>query len=351
MNTIKQLTLSFAVGLLIMGSSCSSKKEAKTGTQQVEKKQAVAVKTMIVKQEVITRYVDFTVSLIPFDEVNLAPSAPGRIEKINVEIGNNVAKGQIVALMDRTNLEQARINLMKLEMDFRRLDTLKKTNSIADQQYDQMKSAVDLARNSYQYLQENTQLRAPFSGIVSGKYFEDGEIYSGSPVASVGKPAIISIIQINQLKALVSISANYYPFVKEGMKTDVTCDLYPDLNFKGEILKIYPTIDNTTKTFTAEVKIQNSNLKLRPGMFSKIQLNLGKGNAVLVPNIALVKQTGTNDMYVFVNKDNIAVKTHVKTGRMFDDKIEILDGITEGNEIVVVGQNKLENQTPLEIKK
>ncbi|HNW53075.1 MAG TPA: efflux transporter periplasmic adaptor subunit, partial [Bacteroidales bacterium] len=108
--------------------------------------------------------------------------------------------------------------------------------------------------------------------------------------------------------------------------------------------------DNATKTFTAEVKIQNSNLKLRPGMFSKIQLNLGKGNAVLVPNIALVKQTGTNDMYVFVNKDNVAVKTLVKTGRMFDDKIEIVDGITEGNEIVVVGQNKLENKSPLQVK-
>ena len=122
------------------------------------------------------------------------------------------------------------------------------------------------------------------------------------------------------------------------------------MSFKGEIFKIYPTIDNATKTFTAEVKIQNSNLKLRPGMFSKIQLNLGKGNAVLVPNIALVKQTGTNDMYVFVNKDNVAVKTLVKTGRMFDDKIEITDGITEGNEIVIVGQNKLENKTPLQIK-
>ncbi len=350
MNTIKQLTLSLAAGLLIMGSSCSSKKEANADTKQADTIQSVAVKTMIVKQEVISRYVDFTVSLIPFEEVNLAPSAPGRIEKINVEIGNNVTKGQIVALMDRTNLEQARINLTKLELDFRRLDTLKKTNSIADQQYDQMKSAVDLARNSYQYLQENTQLRAPFSGVVSGKYFEDGEIYSGSPVAAVGKPAIISIIQINQLKALVSISSNYYTLVKEGMKTDVTCDLYPDLSFKGEIFKIYPTIDNATKTFTAEIKIQNSNLKLRPGMFSKIQLDLGKGNAVLVPNIALVKQTGTNDMYVFVNKDNKAVKTLVKTGRMFDDKIEILDGITEGNEIVVVGQNKLENQTSLEIK-
>ena len=91
-------------------------------------------------------------------------------------------------------------------------------------------------------------------------------------------------------------------------------------------------------------------MKLRPGMFSKIMLNLGKGNAILVPNIAIIKQTGTNNMYIFVNKNNVAVKKLVKTGRMFDDKIEIMEGLANGDEIIVVGQNKLENQTPIDIK-
>lgn len=350
MNKVKFLTAAVAVGLLITGSSCSSKKAGGSETGKSEIKLAVPVKTMVVGQEMLMRYIDFTASLIPFEEVHLAPSAPGRIEKINVEIGSNISKGQVVALMDRTNLEQAHINLMKLETDFKRLDTLKKTHSIADQQYDQIKSAYDIANNSYQFLLENTQLKAPFSGVVSGKYFEDGEIYSGAPVPSVGKPAILSIIQINQLKALINVSANYYPQVTPGMQADVQCDIYPGLTFTGEIYRIYPTIDNSTKTFTVEVKIQNGDLKLRPGMFAKIRLNLGKGQAILVPNIAMVKQTGTNDMYVFVNKNNVAVKTPVKAGRMFDDRIEILDGITDGDEIIVVGQNKLENQTPITIK-
>jgi RND family efflux transporter MFP subunit len=218
---------------------------------------------------------------------------------------------------------------------------LKKTNSISDQQYDQVKSAYDIAKTSFQFLQENTQLKAPFSGVVSGKYFEDGEIYSGSPVATVGKPALVSIVQISQLKALIGISASYFPLITTGMKAEVKSEIYPDLTFDGEIYNIYPTIDNATKTFTVEVKIQNGNLKLRPGMFSKIRLTLGKGNAILVPSIALVKQTGTNDMYLFVNKNNIAQKTLVKTGRMIDDKIEILEGITEGDEIIVAEGHQL----------
>lgn len=351
MNLIKSSTLIIIAGMITIGTSCSSKQETNSDTTQSDTIKSVPVKTAVVKQELITRNIEFTATLIPFEEVHLAPAAPGRIEKINVEIGNNVSSGQIVAIMDRTNLEQARINLMKLETDYKRLDTLKKTGSIAEQQYDQIKSAYDIAKNSYEFLQENTQLKAPFSGVVSGKYFEDGEIYSGAPIPSVGKSAILSIVQINQLKALIGISSTYYPQVTKGMKAKIQSEIYPDLVFNGEIFNIYPTIDQATKTFTVEVKIQNDKLKLRPGMFSKIQLDLGEGKAILVPNIALIKQTGTNGMYIFVNKNNIAIKTPVKTGRMIDDKIEILQGLNEGDEVVVVGQNKLEDQSHLSIIK
>jgi RND family efflux transporter MFP subunit len=351
MNKIKISIITVMAGILAITTSCSSKTEVIEDNLATETKQSVPVKTLIIKPESIAKTIDFTASLTPFEEVHLAPSTPGRIEKINVEIGDNVNKGQVIAMMDRTNLEQARINLMKLETDYNRLDTLKKTKSIADQQYDQMKSAYEIALSSYQFLLENTQLKAPFNGVISGKYFEDGEIYSGAPVATVGKPAIISIVQINQLKALIGISASYFPYIKLGMKADINSEIYPDLLFEGEIFRIYPTIDNTTKTFTVEVKIQNQNLKLRPGMFSKVKLDLGKGKAILVPTLALIKQTGTNDMYLFVNKDSVAIKQPIKIGRVIDDKTEIIEGINEGDEIVIVGQNKLENQTPINIIK
>jgi membrane fusion protein, multidrug efflux system len=350
MNSIKILNLSLAAGLLIIGTSCAPKKESKAEAAQPAAPVAVAVKSMTAKTEPITRYIDYTASLIAFEEVHLAPASPGRIEKINVEIGSNVSKGQVVALMDRTNLEQAHINLMKLETDFNRLDALKKTNSIADQQYDQIRSAYEVAKTSYQFLLDNTQLKVPFSGIISGKYFEDGEIYSGAPVVTVGKPAIVSVIQINQLKALIGISSNYYPQVKTGMKAEITSELYPGESFAGEIYRIYPTIDNATKTFTVEVKIPNPGLRLRPGMFSKIRLNLGQGDAILIPNIAILKQTGTNDMYVFLNRNNVAVKTPVTTGRMVDDRIEITTGIKDNDEVIILGQNKLEDKMQVIIK-
>ncbi len=350
MNSMKILTLSVAAGILALGTACTSKDAKSTVPEVSTPDPAVPVKTMVATKTAITRTIDYTSTLIPFEEVHLAPSTPGRIEKINVEISDRVKKDQVVALMDRTNLEQARINMMTLETNFRRLDTLKKTNSIADQQYDQVKSAYEVAKTSYQFLLQNTQIRAPFSGVISGKYFEDGEIYSGAPVPAIGKAAIVSIVQIDKLKALLGISASYFPQITLGMKAEINSEIYPDMYLTGEIYRIYPTIDNATKTFTVEVKIPNGNLKLRPGMFSKIRLDLGKGEAILVPSIAIIKQTGTNDMYVFINKNNTALKRLVKTGQMIDDKIEITEGVNEGDEVVVVGQNKLEDQKALLIK-
>jgi RND family efflux transporter MFP subunit len=335
---------------MVSNSACSSKKNDAT-VETTDSIRVETVKTMVIGEQNISREIDYTSTLSAFEEVHMAPASPGRIEKINVEISDRVNQGQVLVQMDRTQLQQAKINMINLEADFKRLDTLKKTKSIADQQYDQLKARYDIAKSNYEFLLENTQLKAPFSGIISGKYFEDGEIYSGAPVASVGKPAVISLIQINNLTAQVSVSSSYFPSVKLGMKADVVSDLYPNKTFKGEVYRIYPTIDNATKTFVVEIKVQNSDLKLRPGMFAKLRLNFGQGAAVLVPSIAIIKQTGTNNMYAFVNQNNKAIKKQIKTGRIIDDKTEILVGVKAGEELIVVGQNKLENQVAIKIIK
>jgi RND family efflux transporter MFP subunit len=350
MRTIKLINLLVAIGFIVFATSCNSGKENDTQTKGTKQTQSVPVKTMAANSEVINKSISYTASLIPFEEIYLAPAAPGKIEKIYVEIGDRVSKGQIIATMDRTNLESARINIANLKTNFERLEELKKTNTVAQQQYDEVKAAYESAKVSYQFLLDNTELKVPFNGVISGKYFENGENFSGAPNTRAGKSALVTIVQINKLKALIGVSASYFPQIKKCMKVNISCDIYPNQTFEGEVYNIYPTIDDATKTFTVEVKINNPDLKLRPGMFATIQLNLGEGKATLVPTIALVKQTGTNDMYLFVNKNNIAIKQPVVTGRLFDDKTEIIKGISEGDEIVVAGQNKLKNQDAIVVK-
>ena len=344
------ILLLFVIIMIVSNTGCTSNKSNKQVLIADTLKTEI-VKTIKIEKVQISRTIDYTSTLTAFKEVHLGPSSPGRIEKINVEVSNRVIQGQVLVQMDRTQLQQAKINMMSLETDFNRLEELKKTESIADQQYDQLKARYEIAKSSYEFLLENTQLKAPFNGIISGKYFEDGEIYSGSPVPLIGKPAILSIVQINSLKAQVNISSTYFPLVALGMKAYIISDLYPDKPFKGEIFRIYPTIDNSSKTFVVEIKIQNDNLKLRPGMFAKVRINFGEGSALLVPSIALIKQTGTNDMYVYINENNIAIKKLVKIGSIINDKTEIIEGLSIGDELIVVGQNKLENKTPIKISK
>ena len=350
MKTLRFLTMYLLTLVLVVTTSCTTKQEKNTAKPSKEMIKPVTVSTEILKKTMITRKNTYTATLLPFREVNLAPASPGKIEKINVDISDRVRKGQVLVFMDRTNLEQAKINLMNLETNFRRIDTLKKTNSIAEQQYDQAKTAYEAAKTSYQFLLDNTLLRAPFDGIISGKYFENGEIYSGAPIPTVGKAAVISLVQINHLKAVVNIEADYFPAVKQGMKAEITSDIFPDRIYTGTVYRKYPTIDPSTKTFTVEINVPNNNLDLRPGMFARVKLNMGQSKVLLIPTIAIIKQIGTNDKYVYVNNRNRAEKRLIKPGRVYDDQTEILKGLRERDELIIEGQNKLMENKPLSIK-
>ena len=130
--------------------------------------------------------------------------------------------------------------------------------------------------------------------IITDKYFENGELFSGAPNTQVGKAAIVILQQINPLKVIISVSERYYPIVKKGMSAILTSDVYPGETFNGKIKLIHPTINAATKTFNVEIEIPNSNEKLRPGIFARIQLDVGKEEAVVISSSSLLVQEGTN---------------------------------------------------------
>jgi len=282
--------------------------------------------------------------------VHLVPSTPGRIEQIYVEIGSRVKKGDQLVQMDQTQLQQAIIQLKNLETDYKRLDTLQKVGSITRQQFDQISTQYEIARTNVEFLKENTRLVAPFNGVVSGKYFENGEMYSGAPNTSSGKAAILSIVQISPLKAIVNIPETYYPMVNEGMKTSIICDLYPDQVYEGQIMRKYPTIDVMTHSFQVEIRIDNPGEKLRPGMFARVNLELGEMNALVVPALAVLKMQGSNERYVFVEEQGKAKRISVTLGQRFDDMVEVISAeLKIGDRLITTGQSRLVDQVPVEI--
>lgn len=337
----------------ILLASCTPK-ENKTGDAAggaADSIAAIPVKIMPVSKTIIARTIDYTSTIQAYEEVNLAPSTPGRVDKIYVEVGNRVQKGQKLFLMDRTQYYANKIQLASLEKDLARLDTLLKVGSVKEQLYDQTKAQYEVMKTNVEFMEDNTLLEAPFSGVITGKYLEDGELYSGAPGMS-GKSAVVTIMQINPVKILVSISEQYFPLIKNGMKVRVAADVYPDKSFEGTIFRVHPTIDPMSRSFSAEVRINNGGEQLRPGMFARAFIDMGQEEAIVVPANAVLLQEGTNERYIFVEENGIAVRKTVTLGQRFDDRFEITGGsLKEGENLIIEGQARLKNNQKVEISK
>jgi len=340
------------IGGLILSSCAPRENQSGTTATGAEGSEAAEpVKVMTVAKTRIARTIDYTATIQAYEEVSLAPSSPGRVDKIYVEVGDRVQKGQNLFLMDRTQYYANKIQLTNLEKDLARLDTLLKVGSVKEQTYDQTKAQVEVMKTNVDFMEENTLIEAPFSGIITGRYLEDGELYSGSP-GMTGKAAVVTLMEINPVKVIVSVSEQYFPLIKNGMTARVEADVYPGQQFTGRIFRVHPTIDAMSRTFKAEIEIPNGKEILRPGMFARVFIDMGEVEAIVVPSNTVMMQEGTNDRYIFVVRDGVAVRQLITLGKRFDDRYEVAGGdLKEGDSLVVDGQARLSNGQKVEVIK
>jgi membrane fusion protein, multidrug efflux system len=342
-NTLKYLALTAAIAIV----SCSTEQSKE---QTDETAATVLVRTANLVSMQVEQEVDFTGNVEPFRQNHISPSTPVRIDKIYVEVGDMVKKGQLLVQMDETYFSQTKFQLNNLEKEYARLDTLFQVGSVSQQQVDQVKTQLDVLRNSFENTRTNTQLRSPIDGVITGRYFNDGELYTGTPTPT-GKPAIVSVMQIKPVKVMVNIPEIYFPMVKMGTNADIMLDIYPDKHFKGKVHLIHPTIDALTRTFVVEVEIPNQNMLIRPGMFARVKFGFGEIERVIVPDMAVIRQTGTNERYVFVIENNVAIRRTITIGRRINDNYEVLSGLKANEVVVVAGQARLLDGSNVEIEK
>jgi membrane fusion protein, multidrug efflux system len=339
-------------GLMLAGCSSKTNPDAAAAADPaaVVEKAAIPVKVTALAKTKIARTIDYTATILPFEEVNMAPSTPGRIDRIYVELGDKVSKNDKLFLMDRTQLFQLKLQLSSLAKDLSRLDTLLKTGSVKQQQYDQLKTQYDVTKTNVDFMDQNTLMKSPFAGIVTGKYFEDGEMYSGSPTTASGRSAVVTVMQVNPLKVNVSISEQYYPLIKKGMKAEVTADVYKNESFNATVYRISPTINAGTRSFNVELELPNRNDLLKPGMFVRVSMDLGEVETFVVPANTVLVQEGTNTRFVYVERKKLAYRIEVSIGKRFDDQLEIISSnIKEGDNLVTEGQSKLINGDKIEV--
>ena len=296
---------------------------------------SVAVEQVSVRE--VPQLATYTSTVQAYVKNNIAPQMTGRITKINVEVGDNVTKGQILAEIDKASLLQAQLQLQNQEVELQRLKALYETGGISKSDFDAIELSYNITKTQVENLLENTVLRSPINGIVTARNYDAGDLYAMSA-------PIYVVEQVKPVKLLVAISEADYTKVKKGDSVEVAADALPGKTFYGKVEKIYPTIDPATRTFTVEVVIENNYATLRPGMFARVTVNFGVNNSIVIPDMAVVKQQGSGERFVYVlNPDNTVTYQKVVLGRRMGSEYEVLEGLTDGAIIVTGGQIRLKD--------
>lgn len=268
---------------------------------------------------------------------NIMPQSGGRIRKINVEVGDYVQKGQVLAEMDRIQLEQLELQVKNDEIEYERLKSLYEEGGVSKSDFEAAELGYKVRKSNYNNVKENTILRSPITGYVSARNFDKGDMFSMTA-------PIFTVQQVVPVKLLVGISESEYTKVKKGDAVTLTVDAIPDKTFKGKVERLYPMIDAATHTFKAEVVVSNTDRVLRPGMYARVTVNFGNRKSVIVPDKCLVKQEGTGTRFIYVlNEDSTVTYLPVTVGRHMGAEYEIVSGLQDGQKVVVKGQSALKD--------
>lgn len=337
--------LIYAAAAILALSACSSKTGKNNDLQQTAEAKTPVVSVITASKQTVPQTGSYSASIQAYAVNNIASQTGGRIQKLNREIGDFVSAGDVLAELDRIQLDQAELTYRNNERELKRLSGLLKEGGVSQSDFDSFELSYKVSKSNYENLLENTILRSPINGVISARNYDRGDMYSMSS-------PIYTVQQIVPVKLLVPVSESDYTRIKKGDSVDITVDALPGKTFKGSVLRLYPTIDAASHTFSAELVVRNENRELRPGMYARATVLFEEVDRIVVPDGAVVKQQGSGQKLVYVlDADNCAHARVVETGRHIGNEYEIISGIEEGETIVVKGNSNLKSGEKVEVVK
>ena len=329
-------------GVCLASVACSSKKGAEAATETVAEVAKPKVTTAQVHIQDVDQQSVFTGNVEGYAVNNITPQQPRRITRLLVDVGDHVKKGQLVAELDNSALAQAKAQYENNKANFERSDELYKFGGESKANWQAMQTAYEVSKSTYENMLENTTLVSPISGVVTARNYDVGDMAAGMPIFVVQR--------INPVKIMISVSESLYTYVKKGMAVEVELDALPEQKFSAKISRITPSIDASTRTFPVELTLANDKELVKPGMYARVTMNYGTRKNIVVPDVAVVKQLGSGNRYIYVyNQDGTVAYKKVELGRRFGDKYEILSGIADGDVVVTSGQVALKDGIAVEV--
>ncbi len=341
--------------LLPLSLACCSGDKDKNKDEEDEKLPTVKIAT--VGEENVAD-IQILTATVEADKVNnISSNAPNRIKQILVDEGMMVSAGQRLVVLDDVNttsyqlqVDNARANLRNVEVNYNRALELFKIGGGTKQQVDAMelqvvnaKNALASAERALKNVQENTVLTAPVSGVVTARNYDPGDMTGALPILTIGT--------VNPVKVVINVNESEFSRVKKGMHAGVTLESYGEEVFPGTVTMVAPTVDQASRTFGVEVTVPNPGGRILPGMFGRVELNLGTAQRPVVPDKAVEKQRGSGNNFVYIYKDGKVTYSMVELGRRLDDRYEVLSGVNPGEQVVVSEKSKLKNGASVELQK
>lgn len=331
-----------AIASLLLA-SCGSRNSAPTPAvaPQAEAPRNVEVTLAVLRD--VDQEASYSSTIQPFATNNIQPQQGGRIRKVLVEVGDYVQRGQLLAEMDRTQLDQLELQVKNDAIEQERIQKLHAEGGLSQSDYEAAELGYALRRSNLENVKENTILRSPLTGYVTARNFDKGDMFS------MAQP-IFTVQQVVPVKLLVGVSEADYAKVKKGDKVSLTVDALPGRSFSGKVERLYPTINPQTHTVSVEVHVPNTDRALRPGMYARVTVNFGTNRHIVLPDQCIVKQEGSGQRFVYIlNEDGTVRFVPVALGRHSGTDQEILSGVSEGDQVVVKGQSALKDGMKVQV--
>jgi len=300
----------------------------------------VPVETIALRPGVVQEDLQAVGSLRSNESVILRPEVSGRISTIGFRDGQSVRRGQLLIGLDAT-LNEAEVAQARAEFDLatsnlKRTEDLASKNFVSSSAQDQAASSVQVAEARLKLAEARLakmRIAAPFDGVVGirnvsiGDYVKDGT-------------DLVNIEDVRTLKADFRLPERFLTQLKVGQPVEVVADALPNERFAGTIEAINPRIDSSGRALELRARLDNTQVRLRPGMFVRVRVIVGeRGDALMVPEQAIVP--AGDDFFAFKVVDGKAVRAKVRPGVRRDGRVEIVEGLASGDQVVVAGQQRL----------
>lgn len=337
---------------------------------------AMTVESAQVSRHEVAEFITVVGNLIGETTVDVVPRVGGRIEAVTVKMGDRVTKGQVVAKMDDrdvreqisqaiANLEVNKATVRTRESDLKSAETTmqrqktmlgaglssKQNFDDADARYSSALAQLDVAKAQTSQTQSrieelrvtlsNTSVVSPVDGFV-GKRNLDAGAFAGQ------NTPVVSVVDLRIVRMVANLVEKDFRRVQQGLEATVEVDAFPGEQFSGTISRVSPVFDAATRTATMEIEVPNPGYRLKPGMYARVAMLVDRqADALTVPKTALIDVDGKRGVYVI--DQNVARFRPIRTGLQDVERVQVLEGVDEGQRVVTIGALAIKDGDPVQL--